>query len=224
MSVDFNILYASAVNKSTRYRLDTLSILKLLFNCFQYVKLAVRCLLANLWQLQLSLLSIIDAFAIFLFKIFFLHQVHIPSALAYRTRVAISVKSVSFLFMAHHTFFYTEIGWHTDMHTHAHTVPNLKSSTRRTNMKTFSATKRIFLSWCEAILCIFHIALILHLASLISLTLSISSLCAAQHSLKLHQMHENAATPWRSLNPASGIQRILTSCAQHAAPMHKLLK
>lgn len=109
-------------------------------------------------------------------------------------------------------------------HTHAYNVPNLKSSTRRTNMKTFSATKRIFLSWCEAILCIFHIALIVHLASLISLTLSISSLCAAQHSLKLHQMHENAATPWRSLNPASGIQRILTSWAQHAAPMHKLLK
>lgn len=208
------------------------SILKLLFNSFQYVKFTVRCLLANLWQLPLSLLSIIDAFAVFLFKTLFPPQVHIPSALAYRTRAAISVKSVSFLFMAHHTFFYTEIGSHTHVHTHSHThahnVPNLKSSTRRTNMKTFSATKRIFLSWCEAILCIFHIALILQLASCISciaLTLSTSSsLCAAQHSLKPHQMHENAAPPWRSLNPASGIQRILTSCAQHAAPMHKLLK
>lgn len=116
MSVEFNIFYASAVNKSTRYRLDTQSIFKLLFNCFQYVKLTVRCLLANLWQLPLSLLSIIDASVVFLFKIFFPPQVHIPSALAYRTRAAISVKSVSFLFMAHHTFFYTEIGWHTHMH------------------------------------------------------------------------------------------------------------
>lgn len=114
-----------------------------------------------------SVLSIIDAFAVFLFKTFFPPQVHIPSALAYRTRAAISVKSVSFLFMAHHTFFYTEIGSHTHVHTHAHNVPNLKSSTRRTNMKTFSATKRIFLSWCEAILCIFHIALVLQLASCI---------------------------------------------------------
>lgn len=83
-------------------------------------------------------------------------------------------------------------------HTYTHVVHNLKSSTRRTNMKTFSATKRIFLSWYE------RQSLNSHLPSPISgifSSLSLYSLYAAQH-FKLHQMHENA-TPWRNLNPAS---------------------
>lgn len=60
---------------------------------------------------------------------------------------------------------------HTNTHTHTqHIVHNLESSTRRTNMKTFSATKRIF-------------RFLIARQSLISLSSSTLSICSAQMRL-----------------------------------------